>query len=504
MVLSLSLPVTVATRKCVISIKLTIFFFLFCSGAGSIAGIEIERFNIPRPSVGKSKRKIKMRHLKRWFQKNPLEQERSQIIPSQGEDRDKSTEEKIPKSLREKGKQRKLFKYLRLRRKASSSEEVTIPPAVEKNDKKWHKFLNFFKRIKSKRPQVHDQNGMVPRCTSYYSPDGVETYYSTVETASNLSTPEDWYSHRKEVAYRLFGKSTGLMKINYVKPSTPLFIEGQRMNLMEAYNLDETSSTSSMDDTVSRSSLILDIQEEQGGLQDNESVFSSVLQFTESLDGTLDGTEIIQEVSSSTGSRDTGRLDLRSRRNKKVTFAEETTTCEVRAEIRNANDQTKSVNQKNVPVLSRVAMENFLDNLEKKTRGRNTLPPIKPPVFMEIPRFKPTPLPPKPKLSSELSKRVLIPQDVRQFMADENRKHFLENRIRPVSRHHQHIFENKLLQEQNELEFRRNAAKQYQRKHQKITVMKKHKEMARLKVPKHYIRFLGITLTGLRSFLTLS
>ena len=82
--------------------KLTIFFFLFCSGAGSIAGIEIERFNIPRPPVGKSKRKIKMRHLKRWFQKNPLEQERSQTIPSQGEDRDKSTEEKIPKSLREK------------------------------------------------------------------------------------------------------------------------------------------------------------------------------------------------------------------------------------------------------------------------------------------------------------------------------------------------------------------------------------------------------------------
>ena len=467
-----------------------IILLLFCSGAGGIARKEIEKFNIPRPPVEKSRWKIKIRHLKRWFQKNPFEQEKSQIIPSQGEDKDKSTEEKIAKSPREKGKQRKLFKYLRLRRKASSSEEVTIPPAVEKNDKKWHKFLNFFKRIKSKRPKVQDQNGMVPKSTSYYSPDGVETYYSTVETTSNLSTPEDGYSHRREVAFNLFGKSTGLMKINYVKPSTPLFIEGQRMNLMEAYNLDETSSTSSMDDTVSRSSSLLDIQEEQGDLQDNESVFSSVLSFNESLDGTLDGTEIMQEANSGTGSRDAGRLNLRSRRNKKVTFAEETRTWEGRVEILNANDQTKSVNQKNVPVLSRVAMENFLDNLEKKTRRRNTLPPIKPPVFMEIPLSKPTPLAPKPKLSSELSKRVLIPQDLRQFMADENRKHFLENRIRPVSRHHQHIFENKLLQEQNELDFRRNAAKQYQRKHQKIIVVKKHKEMARLKVPKHYIQFL--------------
>ena len=127
-----------------------IILLLFCSGAGGIARKEIEKFNIPRPPVEKSRWKIKIRHLKRWFQKNPFEQEKSQIIPSQGEDKDKSTEEKIAKSPREKGKQRKLFKYLRLRRKASSSEEVTIPPAVEKNDKKWHKFLNFFKRINQK------------------------------------------------------------------------------------------------------------------------------------------------------------------------------------------------------------------------------------------------------------------------------------------------------------------------------------------------------------------
>ena len=478
----------------VICIKLTKIFF--CSGSGGIARTEIEKFNVPRPPVEKSKRKIKIRDLKQWFQKKPLEKEKSQTLQSQGEDKDKSKEVKIAKSPREKRKQRKLFNYLRLRRKTSSSEEVTFPPAVEKNDKKWRKFLNFFKGIKSKRPQVQDQNRMVRKCTSYYSLDGVETYYSTVETPSNLSTPEDGYSHRREIAYNLFGKPTGLMKINYVKPSTPLFIEGQRMNLMEEYNIDETSSTSSMNDTVSRSRSLLDIQEEQGDPQNNESVFSSVLSFN----GTLDGTKIIEETNSGIGSTDDGRLDIRSRRNKKVTFAEETRTCEARVEMLNANDHTKTVNQKNVPVLSRVAMENFLDNLEKKTRGRNTLPPIKPPVFMEILLSKTTPLAPKPKLSSELSKRVLIPQDVRQFMADENRKHFLESRIRPVSRHHQHIFENKLLQEQNELDFKRNAAKQYQRKHQKITVVKKHKEMARLKVAKYYIQFLRITLTGLNSF----